>query len=228
MAKKIIEVDRPKNATKQARYSDKQKQKAVILYKMTGNAAATAAQIGVSIAQLRLWRQSDWWKELESELREQSRTELKGSLKGLVDSAFKQVQDRIDNGDWYYDQKKGEMIRKPLAAHAANQILKDSFDRTLALEKLASQEKHVETSEKITDRLVSLMDQFRKFSKAKEITTTYVELENTDALHEEREEGLQEADGMAIDSGTDSQAGLERPSSGEVNQGGEGQPGGRS
>lgn len=203
---------------------EKTRYKAVILYKMTGNKGATATQIGISGETLRRWMKEDWWKEYENEIRLQSRSALSGKLQGLVDRAIKQVEDRLENGDWIYDQKLGKMIRKPVNAHVANQVLKDSINHTVLIDKLKENDKDAQTKEVIQDTLQKLMVEFAKFSKMR-----LIEGEKIDhAVHEERKEGLQEGAGLgASPSGSPEGPEREARGSSSYDEGGEGSQGGQ-
>ena len=200
MVMKVIEVDKnPQKGDKYERYSTKQKYQAVVLYKMIGNLTTVAKHMGIPVQTLHEWHTKDWWFEIEEEIRKESRSKLGKNLQSIVDKAFKEVQDRLENGDWIWDQKTGKMLRKPIGAHTANQILKDSLDKTLFLEKLAKDEKKVDNEEKIAERLLRLSEEFKKFTKAKDITG--------DAIHDEREERLQEGESpLQIETRTDQDA----------------------
>jgi hypothetical protein len=133
---------------------------------------------------MRVWHTQDWWKEIEDDLKSQKKHKLSGQLVKLKDKAIEVVEDRLVNGDFYYDQKKGEMLRKPVGADTAANIMRTTLDKHLQMEEMALLEKKVATEEKITDRLAKLGEDFKRFAKAKEITN--------DAIHDEREAGLQE------------------------------------
>ena len=201
MATRVIQVDKnPDKDSGATHYSDKQKIKAVILYKMTGNVMAVASEMGIHHSTIRRWKREEWWQELSQEVREASRADLKGKLGSLMEKSIVQLQDRLDNGDWYYDQKKGQMLRRPLGAHVVNQVLKDSVDRQLLLDKLQNDEKMIETKEKLVDRLTLLNKQFIKFANAKEIKQDH-------AIHDEWETGLPEGEGLGSRSWEDQGAG---------------------
>jgi hypothetical protein len=165
-------------------YGDKTKYQAVILFNQVGSLRAVADSLGVRYDTMRVWHTQDWWKDIEDDLKSQKKHKLSGQLVKLKDKAIEVVEDRLVNGDFYYDQKKGEMIRKPINADSAANIMRTSLDKHLQMEEMALLEKKVATEEKITDRLAKLGEDFKRFAKAKEITN--------DAIHDQREAGLQE------------------------------------
>ena len=62
---------------------------------------------------VRDWTKSEWGVELYGEIREQKEPELDASFTKLIDSAFEQAQDRVENGD-YRVTKDGKLIRVPM------------------------------------------------------------------------------------------------------------------
>ena len=176
----------PSVSSSQHQYSEEKRQEAAVLYRYTGNTSVVAHQTGIARATLVAWQKTDWWKQLQEDLIAQSRAELSGNLKKLVDKAQQEVEDRLSNGDWVFDQKAGQMVRKPVNADVANRILQDSIRGTLEVQKLQSKEERKESEEKAADRLLRLAREFAKFANSKTIEGKF------HAIHDQREEGLQE------------------------------------
>lgn len=182
-----------------ARYSDSQKLEAVKLWLITGNLTITAATLNINFLTIRDWRYSKWWEDTVRELKQGSRIELSNKLRTIVDKSLGLVQDRIDNGDFFYDQKTGQMIRKPIPAREVNKIATDMLDRMQQLEKADVQE---EDQQHTQDRLAKLADAFEKLAKKKNIIeVTDVIFGEEDAFSKEREAGLQEGSSVGEDSG---------------------------
>ena len=80
---------------------------------VTGNITKTAALHNMPEQTVRDWTKSEWGIELVGEIREQKAPELDANFTKLIDSAFKQAQDRVDNGD-YRVTKDGKLIRVPM------------------------------------------------------------------------------------------------------------------
>lgn len=186
-----------------SKYTVKEKYTAVVLYKTVGNLQVVAKHTGVPYGTLRIWKETDWWQEFEEDIRQQGTSKLSTSLQKIVDKALFEVQDRLENGDYIWDQKQGEMIRKPIGAHTANQILKDGLDRTFLIEKIRKEGKTSINAERVTERLLKLAQEFERYTKAKEIPLG----ETDDALYDRGETGLREGESaIQIQTGTDSQA----------------------
>jgi len=59
------------------------------------------------------WINSEWGVELLAEVRHEKGEEYDANLTKLIDSAFAEAQDRIDNGDFRVT-KDGKLIRVPM------------------------------------------------------------------------------------------------------------------
>lgn len=202
-----VDKDRKKHGLYD-RYSTKQKYECVVLYKMVGNIAVISKQMGIPEHTIYNWRTLDWWKEIEEQIRTESRSKLGKNLQNLVDKAYATVEDRLDNGDYVYDQKLGKLVRKPVNANVAAGILKDSIDKTFLLEKLQKEEKKEINQEKITETLLKVAKEFEKFAKTKTVEAI-VEPEGEDnALYDGGEARLPEGEPLIqIEAGADSRPG---------------------
>lgn len=171
-------------------YSDDQKLEAAKLYLVTGNTTQTAAALGISLATLKAWKVSDWWKEIISELKSQSVLQLSSKLRVIALKALSQVEDRIENGDYFWNNETQSLERIPVKARDLHRITIDMVTKSVQLEDTPLAE---ENQKQMSDKLAALQASFEKFANnKKQITVTDVILgkENTDAVHDQREEGL--------------------------------------
>jgi len=219
-----VETDKiPRKDNFNERYSTKQKYEVVVLYKMIGNLTTVAKHKGIPVQTLHEWHTQDWWFEIEEEIRKESKSKIGKNLQNIVDKAFEEVQDRLEHGDWLYDQKQGKMIRKPVGAHTANQILNDGLNKTFFIEKLQKEEKQEEKQEEMHERLLKLSKEFEKYTKAREIVAeATIEIgDAANALHDERKAGLQEGEPpLQIETGADSSKGSSEQSTSSFSQSG--------
>ena len=163
------EVNKKKKDGPKARWSEKQKFEAVALYKIVGNLAEVARQLGIPIITVKVWHGQPWWNEYEAEIAHASKAELTGKMKSIADKAMRVVEDRLENGDYVFIPKTGEIKRKPVSAHVANKILNDSVDRQFMIEKLQREQSSEANKDQINTRLQQLHEEFAKFAKAKTI-----------------------------------------------------------
>jgi hypothetical protein len=101
----------------------------VTAYLTLGNSKLVESLTGVNAVTIRSWRTMEWWKELETTIRDEENLALDVKLSAIVGKTLDLLNDRVTHGDFLYDSRKGQLIRKPLNAHVANQVLSNSFDR---------------------------------------------------------------------------------------------------
>lgn len=192
-----VSKNRPINSSTNVRWSDKQKLEACTTYFMLGgNLALVSRTLKIPYETLKIWKSSNWWKDLENDIRKEERLQLSSKLKKVIDKSWDVVADRLEHGDHVYNQKTGELIRKPMTGRDVGTVAKAA---TELREKLDLQEAHTVAAEHITDKLNKLAEAFSNLSKgikaplpAEDIA--FVERTENAVHTEEREEGLQEGE----------------------------------
>lgn len=183
-------------------YSDAQKLEAVTTYLALGDLRLTANVLKIGEPTLRVWKTKEWWKDIESELRLAEDLQLSTRLKRIIDKSFDAIEDRLSHGDWVYDQKSGELRRKPVNMKDAHKVAVDLHDKR---ENLLGKQRVDTSAEALDDKLNKLAEKFAEIAakaKAPVVVTDVIELnpiENEqetaeDAVYDEREEGLQEGE----------------------------------
>jgi hypothetical protein len=173
-------------------WSDSQKVEAVQTYLILGSLKLTAGALRIPFDTLKVWKQSEWWKTLVEELRLQEDLQLSNRLKKIITKSYDVLEDRLENGDFVFDQKTGEMRRKPVAMRDAHKVAidlvqqrQDLVDRHLGGQTV--------TEDKIEKTLANLAEQFAKI--ANQVTNVKPSVEVTDVLfgadaHSERSDEL--------------------------------------
>ena len=166
---------------------------AVLTYiKVGNNTALTCRTLNIPERTLMFWKKQEWWKELYDEFKSSEDFEISGKLERIIKISLAQVEDRLENGDPFYDHKSGTVKRKPASLRDLNAVLKDSLTAKVEIE---NKHTHKEETVSVMEKLRQLADQFEKIAQKKpQINVTdvvYIE-ENKDALHDKWEEGLQE------------------------------------
>lgn len=138
-------------------WGESQKLEACKTYLMTGNLAMTARMLKVPEVTMRYWAKSPWWKELIDDLRSQDELVLSARLKKIVEKTFDVVEDRLEHGDYVYDQKTGEMRRKPVAMKDAHKV---GLDLDTRRDLLLGRHTPTASEEAIDDKLNKLAAKF--------------------------------------------------------------------
>ena len=82
-------------------WSDKERYQAVASFLIIGNFRLTAAAVGIPEETLRRWKLQPWWKEAEEEIRKSSKIELTGKIANVINKTMAQLEDRVENGDFF-------------------------------------------------------------------------------------------------------------------------------
>jgi hypothetical protein len=146
------------------RWSDSQKIDAVTTYLKLGNISRTSEILKIPRPTIVSWRTTEWWKELEKDLRAEENIVLSSTMKGLVDKSLLAVEDRLDNGDWIYDNKLGKAVRKPVTMKDALSVSTNLMDKRIAI---ASTESYTVANDSIAEKLAKLAKSFEEFASAK-------------------------------------------------------------
>lgn len=153
-------------------FSEKEKMNAVCVFAVSGNSRRVAEITGIPEGTIRSWKATEWWNEILGRIHTEQDEELNTKLTSLVNKAVDAVNDRIDNGDYIYDVKRGELVRKPVNAKDLTVVTAISIDKrellrgnpTSRIEKISQDE-----------RLLALAKQFKQFTLATEIVQEKIE-----------------------------------------------------
>lgn len=145
-------------------WGDKQKLEAVNTFVVLGgNISQTAIALQIPPETVRRWTKSAWWKELYDEVKQEDNIVLSHKLQNIVARSLALVEDRLEKGDFFYDQKTGKVVRKEVSLRDAHEVMKSSFQMRESIEKPQA----VEVEEgSINDKLAALAKQFEQFAVA--------------------------------------------------------------
>lgn len=132
----------------------------------TGSQTLTSAMTKVPQETIRVWRKQDWWKERMQELQSDNTLQLDHRLTKVMDKALDAVVDRIENGEYMYDPRTGEIRRVPAKLRDLQKVAVDSIDKKLLLTK-ANKDKQEAKQQITADHLVMLAREFAKFATGK-------------------------------------------------------------
>lgn len=121
--------------------------------------------------------------------------------------------DRLENGDFFYDQKTGKVKRKPVSMTDAHRVAVDLMSRREVLRNAQADRKE-EIHSTVQDQLAVLAKEFARWVEKK--PTTILE-PAADAVYEERPQNGAEYEGLQTGTpmGEDNETGTPRSSSGE-------------
>ena len=94
--------------------SEKDRIRAATVYAVTGSAARTEEITGIPSGTIRQWKTQEWWPQIIDRIHQEKDDELSVKFTDIVDKTIEQINDRIEKGDYLYDNKTGELVRKPM------------------------------------------------------------------------------------------------------------------
>jgi len=142
-------------------WSDSQKLEAVQTYLMLGSVRMTSAALKIPEVTIKIWRSSAWWKDLESELKIQDELQLSTRLKKIAEKSFAAVEDRLEHGNFVFDQKTGKIRRIPVNLKDAHKVAIESIQQQ---ELIANKHVEVANDGQVLDKLAQLAEKFAQMA----------------------------------------------------------------
>lgn len=161
-------------------WSDSQKLEAVQTYLMLGSVRMTSAALKIPAVTLQLWRASTWWKDLESELKIQDELQLSTRLKKIAEKSFAAVEDRLEHGNFVFDQKQGVVRRVPVSLKDAHKV---AIDSVVQKDLLANKNIEQINDGQVLDKLAQLAEKFADMA-TKRFIQNQTELEVLDIIED--------------------------------------------
>lgn len=159
-------------------WGDHQKIECVTTYILLGSVTQTAAVLKIPLPTVRMWKQTEWWKDVERDLRTQEDLQVSARLKKIVNRAYDVLEDRLENGDFVYDQKTGKMKRRPVSMRDAHVVSRDLRQTAQELVDRNIEEKSISV-DTIEKKLADLAESFAKIANS---ATSPKQVEVTDVL----------------------------------------------
>lgn len=188
-------------------WSDEKKLEVVQEYLIMGNMRMVATATGVPYEVIRKWKSNPWWAEMVAQIRSTQSLEMDSKMSEIVAKSLDAVLDRVENGDFIYDQKTGEVRRKPAALRDLHRVAVDVLGKREILRDKSEENKQV-ASVTVAEHLKMLANEMSKWNKPKQHAIILEDVQ--DAIPNERKTGLQEGTGL----GTQEEAGTGEGTSG--------------
>lgn len=192
LEKEALMAERKKHQHKLKYYSDDAKVNVIKTYlALGGNTTLTAHACGITVRTLFLWKNTEWWKQIYNDLRKQEKLELSAKAKNIVEKSLEVLADRVANGDFIYDSKTGQLIRKGIPAKDALQIADKLLERKQILDDATAEDvpKEVQGTgmlEQLAERFATLATKALDKKQTVEVTDVVFVKETDNATNENR------------------------------------------
>lgn len=114
---------------------------------------------------MRHWRLTDWWKEIEDNLRAEENLELSAHLQKRIGKALALMDDRMENGDFMYDPRTGNCTRKPVSMRDLNKAVDTFIKAKIDVDSVPRQ---AQSAQGIADALAKISEHFKTLTTAKQ------------------------------------------------------------
>ena len=125
----------------------------------------------VPVETLRGWRQETWWVEIQKQVYIEQNENLSSRINYTLDKSLIEIDDRLANGDYFFDRKADTFKRKPVDTKTLALL----FDNLTTKRQLVRGEPtSISAKIGVEDRLAQLADSFEKFAKSRLIENNVV------------------------------------------------------
>ena len=171
------------SAEAEGTWADEKRIEAVACYISLGSLAEVSKITGIPLNTLWTWKKGIWWKDVENTLRAEKNNDTSSKLTSIVDKTLVAIVERIENGDYIYNQRTGEIDRVHIPASALNKIATTLLDRRLVLDKMeeVKEQDHGDATDKLQTQLGKLATAFTKFVDSKKREEKVIEAEAVSA-----------------------------------------------
>ena len=191
-------------------WSETKKQKAVCLWVAGIPLTQIAVELNVPHETIKGWRTTTWWNDIAKDLRSEESQKLDAKLTKILDKSLENIMDRLENGEFIYDQKTGKVKRAPTKLRDSTVAFNTLMDKRSLIRKEPTK---IVEQQSTAQQLENLAKQFEQFvtgkikeEKLKDVVAefiiddtvqqdedgTYYVKDTDDALHDQRETRLQE------------------------------------
>lgn len=162
-----------------------------------GNATTAAAVTKVPLETVRAWKKQEWFKEMVQQIQDEDNQELDTKFTKIIRKTLDTIEDRLENGNFQFDPKTGRVMRIPVNLRDTHRVMSDLVDKRKLIR---NQPVASENEEGAASRLAKLAVQFAEMAlkktdqDLKQVGPIYEGdwKEEDHAVHEKREEGLQD------------------------------------
>ena len=134
------------------------------LYCVYGDFEKVSELTKVPVHHLKAWHQEPWWVEIQKQVYVEQNENLSSRINHVLDKSLEEINDRLQDGDYFFDRKAGTLRRKPVDT----KTLAILFDNLTTKRQLVRGEPtSINAKIGVEDRLAQLADSFEKFAKSR-------------------------------------------------------------
>lgn len=163
-------------------WSEKKQLEVVTTYLALGNLSETSRVCNVPMRTVTLWKSQEWWSKLVNDIQSGEGQRTDNKMSKTIDKALDMLMERMEQGDYQYDQKTGRLVKVPLKARDLERVVGGLFDKRQLIRKQPTNIKASDLGQ--ADRLAQLATQFAQLVGQKvepeKLVNEYIEGECSD------------------------------------------------
>ena len=160
-------------------WSDKLKNEAVCLHVAGLPLSQIAVQLNVPHETIRTWRRQSWWNDISADIRSEDTQKLDAKLTKILDASLEKILDRLENGEYIYDQKTGRIKQMPIKLRDATVAFNTVMDKRQLIRreptKITEQSSTVNQLENLAKQFAEFVTGKVKVEKDSELINEYIE-----------------------------------------------------
>lgn len=142
-------------------HSEGKREQAVTAFLATGSLKLASELSNVPYGTIRQWKTQDWWPDLELRIKAEADDELDIKLTRNINKVVEKINDRLENGDIFYNPVTGEVGRKEIGAKDLGILLSIHAEKR----DLIRNKKQIRSdTTSINQRLDKIADEVRKLA----------------------------------------------------------------
>ena len=147
-------------------YNLEQKTDACALYCVYGDVDQVSDITKIPAKFIRLWKDEPWWAEIQKKVFVEQNEKLASRIDTVLDKSLGHLVDRLDNGDYIWDVRNSQLVRKPVDTKTLATLFNTLTHRR---QLVRGEPTSISSNLNTNDRLELLKQEFLKFSKSKTI-----------------------------------------------------------
>jgi hypothetical protein len=144
-----------------------QKIDACTLYCVYGDLEQVSNMTGIPVKFIRDWKEEPWWFEVQKKVYTEQNDKLASQINVVLDKSIDHLKDRLEHGDYLWDVRNSQLVRKPVDTKVLSQVFNNLIHRR---QLIRGEPTSITAAVGVDERLTKLADEFKRFAAAKEIT----------------------------------------------------------
>lgn len=194
-------------------YPENKYLEAVSLFACTGSVGKVAELTKIPEHTIRRWSKEQKFKDILREIREENNEKIDAKFTEIIEKAADLVLDRLENGDFHWDNKNSELVRRPISAKDLSLVTAINMDKRQLIR--GEPTSRTETVS-VDQRLGNLAEQFTKLANQFKHAPKLEPVIDVEYSKEEPSEDGTDGGGIAPEERTSPEEILNRENGGEV------------